>query len=234
MASMNEIADLIPDTVLLDHVRCEVPTNDVLWCFRKHFSTQYACSVLCAHALQVPAASPERLILSQRQGHVTLVSAASSIGTDVGATHMPLIVPFRMTRMITTIISPIGLEGGFSAAIGAGAMALSNPTRQLKNHMYVLLREHLYAQQPSSKAAPTTPAQQAEHAKAILAQASLHATQVVERVTRLSPSTAYAKAVEVKDSELPPPLNYQIIELIRAAADPHQQMQMPPLWHPWA
>jgi hypothetical protein len=42
-------------------------------------------------------------------------------------------------------------QGGFSAAIGAAAMALSNPNRQLKYHLYVLLREHLHAVQGASK-----------------------------------------------------------------------------------
>lgn len=135
--------------------------------------------------------------------------------------------------MLTTIISPIGLEGGFSAAIGAGAMALSNKNRQLKHHMYVLLREHLHAQ-TTSKQVQATPAAQAEHNKGIVAAASTYAGQVVERVTSLSPSTAYAKSLDAKETELPPPLNYKVIELIRAAADPHQQMRMPPLWHPWA
>lgn len=65
MAAMNELADLIPDTVLLDYIRCEVPTNDKLWSFRKHFAVQYACNILASHALLVAAASPSRLILSQ-------------------------------------------------------------------------------------------------------------------------------------------------------------------------
>jgi hypothetical protein len=73
----------------------QVPTNDLLWSFRKHFSTQYGCSVLCAYALQIPSASPERLIISQKQGHVTLASATSTIGGDLAGAHMPLTVPFR-------------------------------------------------------------------------------------------------------------------------------------------
>ncbi len=43
------------------------------------------------------------------------------------------------------------IQGGFSAAIGAAAMALSNPNRQLKYHLYVLLREHLHAVQGANK-----------------------------------------------------------------------------------
>jgi hypothetical protein len=45
----------------------------------------------------------------QRQGDVVLACASSTIGTDA-AQQQAQEVPFRMTRMLTTLISPIGLE----------------------------------------------------------------------------------------------------------------------------
>jgi len=45
MAAMNEVADLLPDTVLLDYIRAQIPSNDKLWTFRKHLAVQYACQV---------------------------------------------------------------------------------------------------------------------------------------------------------------------------------------------
>lgn len=49
MAAMNEVSDLLPDTVLLDYIRAQIPSNDKLWTFRKHFAVQYACQVsVCA------------------------------------------------------------------------------------------------------------------------------------------------------------------------------------------
>lgn len=45
MAAMNEVSDLMPDTVLLDYIRAQIPSNDKLWTFRKHLAVQYACQV---------------------------------------------------------------------------------------------------------------------------------------------------------------------------------------------
>ena len=52
MAAMNEVSDLLPDTVLLDYIRAQIPSNDKLWTFRKHLAVQYACQVtmcFCVH-----------------------------------------------------------------------------------------------------------------------------------------------------------------------------------------
>ena len=45
MAAMNEVSDFLPDTVLLDYIRSQIPSNDKLWTFRKHLAVQYACQV---------------------------------------------------------------------------------------------------------------------------------------------------------------------------------------------
>ena len=45
MAAMNEVADILPETVLLDYVRSQIPSNAHLWSFRKHLAVQYACQV---------------------------------------------------------------------------------------------------------------------------------------------------------------------------------------------
>eukprot|EP00960_Hanusia_phi_P058114 763778-Hanusia_phi.AAC.10 len=51
MAAMNEVADILPETVLLDYVRSQIPSNAHLWSFRKHLAVQYACQVLlCSDA----------------------------------------------------------------------------------------------------------------------------------------------------------------------------------------
>ena len=47
MAAMNEVSDFLPDTVLLDYIRAQIPSNDKLWTFRKHLAVQYACQVTC-------------------------------------------------------------------------------------------------------------------------------------------------------------------------------------------
>ena len=52
MAAMNEVSDLLPDTVLLDYIRAQIPSNDKLWTFRKHLAVQYACQVPCPHSTQ--------------------------------------------------------------------------------------------------------------------------------------------------------------------------------------
>ena len=52
---MNEVSDFLPDTVLLDYIRAQIPSNDKLWTFRKHLAVQYACQV--ARLARAPRAS---------------------------------------------------------------------------------------------------------------------------------------------------------------------------------
>jgi hypothetical protein len=135
--------------------------------------------------------------------------------------------------MMTTLLSPIGLEGGFSAALGAAAMALSHPHRQLHYHLCSLLREELLAAHAAAKPPATVQAAQ-EHSRAMLGKAEECAVQVVNRIVELSPASSVVQEKDLKEGELPAPLNNKVIQLIMAAADPVKQIEMPCLWHPWA
>ena len=201
MAAMNEVSDMLPDTVLLDYIRAQIPSNDKLWTFRKHLAVQYACLVLVQHALFCAPPTPSKLVLSKLQGDVAIIGAVPGLNKDNSKMSDDFAetgaVPFRMTRMMTILLSSVGtckrkslpglrgdarrhhaaprgvglrlqgtrmhacarveacrwrflprvlvagLQGGFSAAVGAAAMALTHPQCMLKHHLYSLLREEL-------------------------------------------------------------------------------------------
>ena len=67
----------------------------------------------------------------------------------------------------------------------------------------------------------------------VFRNASACADQVMQRVTALSPVTALPDKDD-KSGEAPQPINAKVIELIMAAANPVEQINMPCLWHPWA
>jgi len=233
MAAMNEVSDKLPETVALNYIRAIIPSNAHLWSFRKQLAVQYACLALVSHALFIPAPSPTRLVFSQLQGDVSLAGAAPSFNKEI--TRMQDSnerMPFRMTRMLTTLLSPVGLEGGFSAAMGAAAMSLANPKRAVKYHLCAILREEMLAlarQGPN----PPTAVQEQQQGKMVFRNASACADQVMQRVTALSPVTALPDKDD-KSGEAPQPINAKVIELIMAAANPVEQINMPCLWHPWA
>ena len=112
MAAMNEVSDMLPDTVLVDYIRAQIPSNDKLWTFRKHLAVQYACQVLVSHALFCAPPTPSKLVLSKLQGDVTVIGAVPGLNkertkmtddfAETGA------VPFRMTRMMTILLSSVG------------------------------------------------------------------------------------------------------------------------------
>jgi len=103
--------------------------------------------VLVSHALYCAPPTPSRLILSKLQGDVVIVGATLGFSKDhskMSDNHaLTGGVPFRMTRMMTILLSSVGLQGGFSAAMGAAAMAITHPHRMLKHHLYSLLREEI-------------------------------------------------------------------------------------------
>ena len=75
--------------------------------------------VVISHALFCAPPTPSKLVLSKLQGDVMLIGTAPGLSKDhnkmaddfaeTGA------VPFRMTRMMTILLSSVGLQGGFSA-----------------------------------------------------------------------------------------------------------------------
>ena len=103
--------------------------------------------VLVSHALFCAPPTPSKLVLSKQQGDVMLVGMAPGLNKDhskMSDDHLESgSVPFRMTRMMTILLSSVGLQGGFSAAMGAAAMALTHPQRMLKQHLYSVLREEI-------------------------------------------------------------------------------------------
>ena len=236
MAAMNEVSDLLPDTVLLDYIRAQIPSNDKLWTFRKHLAVQYACQVLVSHALFVAPPTPSKLVLSKLQGDVVLVGASPGLNKDqtrMSDDHAESdAVPFRMTRMMTILLSSVGLQGGFSAAMGAAAMALTNPNRMLKHHLYSLLREEILSYgYPQPKTGQALIAARNEHGKLVNQRSIQCADQVEKRLLALSPE--YANANQA-DNMVTMPLNSKVLELMQAALDPVKQIAMPCLWHPWA
>jgi len=235
MAAMNEVADLLPDTVLLDYIRAQIPSNDKLWTFRKHLAVQYACQVLVSHALYCAPPTPSRLILSKLQGDVVIVGATLGFSKDhskMSDNHaLTGGVPFRMTRMMTILLSSVGLQGGFSAAMGAAAMAITHPHRMLKHHLYSLLREEIL----SYGFLPPKPGQALEkaridHGKLVNYRAVECAGQVEKRLLALSPQ--YANEQQEGQAGVVP-LNSKVLELMQSALDPVKQIHMPCLWHPW-
>lgn len=107
-----------------------------------------ACEqVLVSHALFCAPPTPSKLVLSKQQGDVILIGMVPGLNKDhskMSDDHLESgSVPFRMTRMMTILLSSVGLQGGFSASMGAAAMALTHPQRMFKQHLYSILREEI-------------------------------------------------------------------------------------------
>jgi hypothetical protein len=134
MAAMNEVADMLPDTVLLDYIRAQIPSNDKLWTFRKHLAVQYACLVLVQHALFCAPPTPSKLVFSKLQGDVAIIGAVPGLSKDnskmtddfaeTGA------VPFRMTRMMTILLSSVGEHARVAALPARRHRARRGATRR--------------------------------------------------------------------------------------------------------
>jgi hypothetical protein len=142
--------------------------------------------VLVSHALFVAPPTPSKLVLSKLQGDVVFVGAVPGLNKDqskMSDEHAESgSIPFRMTRMMTILLSSVGLQGGFSAAMGAAAMALTNPQRMLKHHLYSLLREEILSYGfPPPRPGQALPNARLEHGKLVNHRAIECADQVYHR-----------------------------------------------------
>lgn len=117
-----------------------------LWTLRKRFTSQMACVTFMTYLLSVAQRTPQKFYISLENGNIWSPEFYSSISQQSFLFSSSEAVPFRLTPNFQHFISPIGLEGVFTASIASIADALANTNSDLQDFLSVFVRDELMNQ----------------------------------------------------------------------------------------
>ena len=128
--------------MLSDTLFSTAPSAGSLWELQRRLTSQLGLHALLTHTLALRAATPHAIILRRDLGSADLLdfgheSLGGGVpggggGADVGDTDGAALfglAPFRLTRGLQHLISPLGIAGPFAGAICAAAECLANSAK---------------------------------------------------------------------------------------------------------
>lgn len=120
----------IPEDALSRALHAHAPSAGTLWQLQRRLASQLGLHALFTYALAMRSVTPEAIVLRRDTGAAELVHfslpESRMAGGGGGVPAVGPSVPFRLTRMLQQFITPLGIDGPFSGAIGAAAECLAN------------------------------------------------------------------------------------------------------------
>lgn len=225
LALYNEICQQVPADLLARHVNTSLRGDaEALWGFKRKLAMQLAALSLLCHAFGISERQPHRFILCEKTAR--LVASDLRPGyTSHGQLEATEEVPFRLTRNITTLLSPLLVDGVFASSMAATALALSNKQHMLKPYLVLLLRDDLQSWH-AAKAPPRPDIEQRQHERQLQDRVNKNASRALERIEKAAPRLTSSTRHEQR-------VDYVVHRLIEAAAQPERLCLMSPIWMPW-
>ena len=204
--------DLVPNDIVLNFFKESFSTFEGFWCFRKHFSQQYASLTFMTYIMNINNRFPHKLFISRKTGQVWGTEILPGMAPNNPVFHNGEAVPFRFTPTIQTFMGPTSTEGVFSCAVMSVARCLTEPEHELDQHLSVFVRDELITWFTQQHRPVTQETQLPE-------KVASNVAQIVRRASSLA---------QVAQGNLPA---YQtIIDLISQAVNPKNLAQMDQLW----
>ena len=204
---------------------------EALWAFKRALAMQLAAGSLLGHAFVVPDRQPQRFVFSRRTARFVATEFRPGY-TAQGQLDPSEGVPFRLTRNITTLLSPLLVDGVFASAMGATALAISERGPLLKPYLNLLRRDDLMSWQ-GSKAAPKSDAEHRAAESQLKERITKNTARVMERVTTAAPRINTTPGPGGAAPRHDHRVDHICHRLIEAAAQPERLCHMNPSFVPW-
>ena len=145
LAAFHDITErLVTENIFSQYVYKTLPTCNHLWAFKKSLCSQMALSGLLCHMLLLSGRSPSKILLAKDTGRVLQLDLMPMYG-DRGLVERLEVVPFRLTRNLSTFFTAFGVEGVFATAMTAAAGALLAKDGHLPHLLAAYFKEDLIA-----------------------------------------------------------------------------------------
>lgn len=218
--------------MLARHVHAALKGDaEKLWAVKRSLAMQLAATSLLCHAFTVTERQPARFVFSPTTGRFLATEFRPGY-TSHGHLEASEEVPFRLTRNIYTLLSPLLVDGAFASAMAATALALSEKAPVLKPYLVLLLRDDLVCWH-AGKGQPKSDAEQQAFERQLADRVAKNATRVLDRVHTAAPRVSPPNSTTGHVPRHEHRVDHIVHRLIEAAAHPERLCHMNPTWMPW-
>eukprot|EP00615_Pteridomonas_danica_P006202 CAMPEP_0114352786 /NCGR_PEP_ID=MMETSP0101-20121206/18188_1 /TAXON_ID=38822 ORGANISM="Pteridomonas danica, Strain PT" /NCGR_SAMPLE_ID=MMETSP0101 /ASSEMBLY_ACC=CAM_ASM_000211 /LENGTH=726 /DNA_ID=CAMNT_0001493323 /DNA_START=2470 /DNA_END=4650 /DNA_ORIENTATION=- len=142
-----EMCAKTPDSILANYIHSTLNADaEALWCLKRSIATRIATTSLLEHSFMIRQRSPQNVSFHRKTGAIisgNFRPSYNSFGALVVGFEE---VPFRLTRNLTTLLSPLLVDGVFACSMGVTALALdTHRDTKLLSYLSLILRDDLVA-----------------------------------------------------------------------------------------
>ncbi|KAI8907173.1 hypothetical protein EDD86DRAFT_232632 [Gorgonomyces haynaldii] len=212
---MNAVAEkMIPDFILTKFFQRKMKSYMDLWTVRKRFTKQMAAVTFMTYLLSIGHRYPQKFHISAETGNIwaselnPIISNATFLFTSNEA------VPFRLTPNIQHFMTPVGIEGLFTACLMSIGRSLTEPVNEMHDYLAVFVRDELLTWQQMGRRQPVQDGQLRDHVHQ-------NVDLLLKRAQALS-----CKVEREQGADRLQPVNQTILDLVSHAVNPLKLAQM--------
>ncbi len=140
--------DVVSDRILSAYFTRAIPSADQLLHFKREFAAQMGLASFVSFILSVADRSPHKFAVSRANGRVRQLEMYLQYNANY-VIDVTEVVPFRMTRNLTTFFGPWLVEGVVASTLTATAACLARNQEAIKNFLQIFVRDDTVSFQAS-------------------------------------------------------------------------------------
>ncbi|CAM9242622.1 unnamed protein product [Chrysoparadoxa australica] len=228
MEVYNEICEKhVKADILSRYVHGSLADTEAVWAFRRQFASQLGISSLLCYSFTCGERFPHRLMFDSHTACVI------SHEFRPGYTHQGLLdpaedVPFRLTRNMVHLLSPLLVEGVMSYSMASVAQVLVQKKEFFEPYLALMLRDDLLSWH-ASKTAPRSETEQRVVEKQLQERMTKNVSKVMARLDVLNPKPD--RRDHTSGAQLG--VDHGVCTLLEAAQKPKALASMPAVWSSW-
>ena len=212
-------ARVVPDYILSRFVSRTVRSPDQLWAFKKEFAAQVALSGYLSHIMNIGDRSLHKLSFSKKSARI-INSEFYPAYNSFCIIDCQETVPFRLTRNISSFLTPLMVNGIVSGSIMAINSLLLRKQDVIKNYFCLFVRDDLLSWNSTKISVPDDHGQRALESK-------------LRDKIKINVRHTYTRVQSLLVQSESGPMNSKVNQLIKNATSQERLCMMNPTWQPW-
>jgi transformation/transcription domain-associated protein len=212
---------LVPDTILQRYIHETLPAADQLFVFKSQLCAQLALSGFLSYLLKIGERHLHRISLFRQTGKLSNSEFYPQYNAE-GLIENNEPIPFRLSRNLSTALSPVLIDGLFTSVLMSTNSCLLTDRGVLENYLLLFLRDDLFSWHTTKHVVDSDHTQRALEAQA-RDKVAINTNNVIKRIHMLMPGNS--------GNHLS--LNHKIHLLVKVATSKQKLSTMGPQWSPW-
>ncbi|GAB5370731.1 hypothetical protein AAMO2058_001518200 [Amorphochlora amoebiformis] len=216
---------VVPDYILTRFIDRIVRAPDEYWAFKKEFAAQIAISGFLSYIMNIGDRSLHKLSFSKKSGRI-INSEFYPAYNQFCIIDCQESVPFRLTRNITTFLTPLMVDGIVASVLTAANSCLLRNQDVIRNYLCLFIRDDLLSWNSTKMSMPDDRGQRQLESQ-LRDKIRNNVGLIIKRLHLLMPSQSDSK------NHPPQPMNYKVLKLIEDATSKQRLSMMSSTWQPW-